>query len=159
LYERGKSMKELFCMSGIPGSDTFVKIEPINKGFSRDKKYYIETADGRRMLLRVTDISEFDRKKAENKMMERAYASGVLTPQLLNFGLCNDGQACYSLLDWFDGEDVEEALPRLSESEQYFIMLPCNENRSPALRSSYQQTIIYIIFLLREQNSNFTSQS
>jgi serine/threonine-protein kinase len=52
-------------MNDIKGFDTFTKIEPIEKGLSNDKKYYIKIADGRRLLLRVSDISEFDSKKAE----------------------------------------------------------------------------------------------
>jgi len=37
-------------MIDIPGYDTFIKIERITKGWSDDKKYYIETADGQRVL-------------------------------------------------------------------------------------------------------------
>ena len=52
-------------MTDIRGFDNFVKVEPIEKGWSEDKKYYVETSDGQRMLLRVSDIAEHDRKKAE----------------------------------------------------------------------------------------------
>jgi len=37
------------------------KKELISKGMSSDKKYYVETADQKRLLLRVADISEYDR--------------------------------------------------------------------------------------------------
>lgn len=89
----------------------FTIIEPITKGWSEDKKYYIETADARRMLLRVSDVSEIECKKAEYGMMERIYALGVLTQQPLGFGLCDDGKSCYSLSGWLDGEDAEKNLP------------------------------------------------
>ncbi|MDR0248826.1 MAG: hypothetical protein LBI44_04095 [Oscillospiraceae bacterium] len=47
------------------------KSEPIGKGWSEDKKYCVTAADGAKYLLRVSDISEYDRKKAEYEMMGR----------------------------------------------------------------------------------------
>ncbi|MDD4495350.1 MAG: phosphotransferase [Eubacteriales bacterium] len=99
--------------------DNFVIIEPINKGQSNDKKYYIETTDGKLLLLRVTDIAEYDRKKAEYEMMARVYELGVVTPQPVDFGLCNDGKSVYSLSGWLDGEDAESCMPSMSEAGQY----------------------------------------
>lgn len=37
-------------MRDIPNFDTLIKIEPIDKGWSGDRKYYIETKDGERLL-------------------------------------------------------------------------------------------------------------
>ncbi|HZK39695.1 MAG TPA: phosphotransferase [Clostridia bacterium] len=111
----------------IPGYDSFVKIESITKGWSDDKKYFVETADGKRMLLRVSDISELDRKKAEYKMMERVYELGVLIPKPLGFGLRKGGRGCYSLSGWLDGGDVEKVLPLMSETEQYVLGLKAGE--------------------------------
>ena len=59
--------------------DTIVKSEPIIKGWSEDKKYSVETSDGRRFFLRVSGISEYDRKKTEYEMMRRVYNHGVRT--------------------------------------------------------------------------------
>ncbi|MCL2060508.1 MAG: phosphotransferase [Oscillospiraceae bacterium] len=105
----------------------FIAIEPIAKGWSDDRKYYTETADGRRMLLRVSDIAELDRKKAEYSMMERVYALGVLTSEPLGFGLCDRGESCYSLSGWLDGENAKEALPHLPETEQYIWGMAAGE--------------------------------
>lgn len=111
----------------IPGFKSFEKIEPITKGWSGDKKYYIETTDGKYMLLRVSDIEEQDRKKAEYGMMERVYELGTLTSQPLGFGLCNSGKSVYSLSSWLDGEDAETKLPLMSETEQYVLGLKAGE--------------------------------
>ena len=107
--------------------DSFIKIEPITKGWSDDKKYFIETADGQRMLLRVSDISELERKKAEYSMMERVYTLGVLTSEPLGFGLCDGDKNCYSLSGWLDGEDAKEVLPLLPETEQYVLGMTAGE--------------------------------
>ena len=104
-----------------------VEFEPISKGFSGDKKYRVETAGGQHMLLRVSDIAEYDGKKAEFEMMERVYNHGVPTSKPVAFGLCDDGKSCYSLSVWLDGEDVEKALPKMSEAEQYAAGLKAGE--------------------------------
>lgn len=114
-------------MQDIKDYSTFTKIEPVNKGWSSDKKYYIEAADGRRLLLRVADISEYDRKKAEFEMMKQVAALGVPMSQPLDFGTCDNGKSVYSLLTWCDGEDAEVVLSRLTETEQYVLGVKSGE--------------------------------
>jgi aminoglycoside phosphotransferase (APT) family kinase protein len=41
--------------------------------------------------------------------------------QPLDFGICNGGNSCYMLLTFVEGRDLEEALPTLSEKEQYLL--------------------------------------
>ena len=108
-------------MYGIPGSERFVRVEPIDKGWSDDRKFRVETADGQKLLLRVADRAEYDRKKAEYGMLERVARLGVPMTRPVAFGLCGDGQHAYLLLTWCEGEDAEAALPRLSESEHYAL--------------------------------------
>ena len=114
-------------MHDINTYNTFTKIEPVNKGWSSDKKHYIETEDGRRLLLRVADISEYDRKKTEYEMMEQVAALGVPISQPVDFGICDNGKSVYSLLLWCDGEDAETILPRLTETEQYVLGIKSGE--------------------------------
>ena len=123
-------------MTIIPGF-TFVSAEPIVKGQSGDKKYRVQTSavpsaagtatDGRRMLLRISDIAEYDRKAAEYGMMRRVHALGVLTPEPVAFGLCDGGSSCYSLSGWIDGMDAETAMPALSGAEQYALGMKAGE--------------------------------
>ncbi len=131
------------AMDEIKSFDTFNKIEPVNKGWSPDKKFRIETTDGQHLLLRIADISEYDRKKAEFEMLKRAEVLGVPISAPIAFGLCNGGRNVYSLLTWCEGKDMDEALPMLTETEQYLIgmkagrllakihSLPAPENAEP----------------------------
>jgi len=118
-------------MKDIKLFDTLTKIEQITKGWSSDKKYCVETADGQRMLLRVSDISEYDRKKAAHEMMERVAALGIPMCVPIEFGICDDnalfqGGVC-SLQSWIDGEDLEDILPLMSEAEQYDLGVQAGE--------------------------------
>lgn len=106
-------------ITDVKGYETFIKVEPVEKGWSSDQKYYIETADARCLLLRISAISEYERKQAEFKMVERAFGLDIPMSEPLDFGICDNGKSVYSLLTWCDGEDAETVLPLLNEMEQY----------------------------------------
>ena len=110
-------------MIDIPSYDTFAKIELINKGWSSDKKYYIETKSSDKLLLRIADVLEYEHKKNEFEMMQKVDALGIPMSRPIDFGICNDGKSVYQLLTWYGGKDAEETLPLLSETEQYALGL------------------------------------
>lgn len=111
--------EEVSYLKDIIGYDSFHKIEFINKGWSSDKKYYIETIQGERLLLRVADISNYDDKKREFKIIKEVSELGITMSQPRGFGICNKEKNVYLLLTWCEGEDAEVVLPNLTENEQY----------------------------------------
>ena len=90
-------------MIDIPIYDTFAKIEPIKKGMSGDKKYYIQTVEGKQLLLRIADSSEHLQKKTEYEAMKDMYARKVPMPAPVDFGNCDKGKSVYTLLSWIEG--------------------------------------------------------
>jgi len=110
-------------MIDIPGGEAFAKIEPVSKGWTNEKKYYVETYDGRRLLLRVADMSEYEHKKAQYAMLERISELDIPMSSPVDFGLCDGGKNVYQLLTWVDGEDLDSVLPAMPETEQYNLGL------------------------------------
>jgi aminoglycoside phosphotransferase (APT) family kinase protein len=108
-------------MNDIKNYDTFEKIEQIHKGWSSDKKYYVETVTNEKMLLRIADISEYDKKKSELEMMKRLAESGIPMSQPVDFGICDNGKSVFSLFKWCEGEDAEIVLPKMTETDQYVL--------------------------------------
>ena len=108
-------------MFNINNSSTWLAVEKITKGWSSDEKYKIETTDGQTLLLRISDISAFDNKKKEFEIVQKYSNLGFSMSQPVEFGICNEGKSCYMLLTFVEGEDLEEALPNLSEKEQYLL--------------------------------------
>ena len=106
-------------INDIPQYKTFTKIEPVNKGWSRDKKYYIETIEGKRLLLRISSINEYDKKKAEYDTICTVVKQGIPMSEPIDFGTCDNGKSVYMLLTWVDGNDAGEVLPTFSDEEQY----------------------------------------
>jgi serine/threonine-protein kinase len=74
-------------MFNIPNHEDFAKIEPINKGWSSDKNYYIETIKGEKLLLRISDIAVYDKKKAEFEAVKLVAEQSISMSQPLDFGV------------------------------------------------------------------------
>lgn len=108
-------------MFNIKSSSSWRSCENISKGWSSDEKYKIETDDGQALLLRISDISAFDNKKKEFEIVQKYSKLGFSMSQPVEFGICNEGKSCYMLLTFVEGKDLEEALPTLSEKEQYLL--------------------------------------
>lgn len=97
----------------------FIKTKLIKKGISGDRKYYLETADGKRFLARISASSEYERKKAVYELLLKAGKIGLPMSMPVDFGYCEGKSEIYTLLTWVEGEDAERVLPKLSREEQY----------------------------------------
>lgn len=111
----------------IQSFDNWNTIQVINKGWSSDKKYYIKTKEGKELLLRTTDISQYENKKREFEELKLLAALEILISSPVDFGVCNDGKSVYLLLTWINGQDAESILPNLSEEEQYRLGIKAGE--------------------------------
>lgn len=111
----------------IPGSCKWQIVKAINKGWSNDQKYYIQTTDGRELLLRTSDISQYENKKREFEAIKQLDDIDILISRPIDFGICDNNQSVYSLLTWIKGEDAETVLPMLSHNEQYELGVKAGE--------------------------------
>jgi aminoglycoside phosphotransferase (APT) family kinase protein len=105
----------------IPASNSWKSIEKVEKGWSSDEKYQVLTADGTRLLLRLSVISELEDKRREYEIIQKFASIGFEMSRPVVFGTCADGTKTYMLLTWVEGQDLESALPRLPEAEQYAL--------------------------------------
>ncbi len=96
---------------------SFTQIEPINKGWSSDKKYCVTKANGKKYLFRISPLEKYELKKHEYEMMQRVASLGVPMCQPIEFGICNEG--VFSLQSWIEGFDAEEKIPDMPLSKQY----------------------------------------
>lgn len=103
----------------IPANKSWVKVESLLKGWSYDQKFYIKDRDGKEFLLRLVDISLYEKKKVEFENIETLSKFNINIPKAIDFGICNNGKSVYSLFTWLDGEDAEEKLSLLDKKKQY----------------------------------------
>lgn len=99
----------------------FARAEKIEKGWSCDAKYRVETAQGEPYLLRLTPFEKSASRADMFRMQKEADALGIPMCRPLCFGECDEG--VYSVQTWINGEDAEEALPLLPDAEQYLYGL------------------------------------
>lgn len=99
----------------IAVSKDWKKVTPISKGWSSDKKYLVETVDGKLQLLRISDIEAYEAKKKEYEIITKYSQLGINMSMPIEFGICNEGKNVYMLLSWVEGRDLEEVLPELSD--------------------------------------------
>ncbi|WP_226000625.1 aminoglycoside phosphotransferase family protein [Paenibacillus sp. BJ-4] len=111
-------MNQIF--SEVPDSRTWSHVEEIHKGWSKDKKYYVQTNDDRELLLKISDITQFERKQHEFEAVKKLdHLEGILMSRPLGFGICNNEQSVYSLFTWIEGENAEKIIPTLNANDQY----------------------------------------
>ena len=96
--------------------DEIIRREPVDKGWSGDKKYHIWTRDGE-YLLRVSPVEKTARREGEFRRMEAVSALGIPMCDPVEFSIQEEG-VC-AILRWIDGSDAEEVIPTLTEDEQY----------------------------------------
>lgn len=118
-------MNKIF--SEIPDACTWNIVEAVHKGWSKDKKYYIRAIDGRELLLRMADISQYENKKREFESVRKLDDIDILMSRPIDFGICNNGQSVYSLFTWVEGEDAMQVIPALSAKEQYRLGVKAGE--------------------------------
>ena len=97
--------------------DRIVSKVKIEKGWSGDKKYCAEDKEGRKFLLRISPIDQYERKKSEYDLMNQVAKLGVPMCLPLEFGICDEG--VYSIQSWIDGVVAESQSSHLSYDEQY----------------------------------------
>ena len=106
---------------GIESSKNWKSVDPVEKGWSSDRKYRVETEDGRVLLLRLSLPGELEAKRKEYGIITKYALTGINMSAPVEFGVCRGSGDVYMLLEWMEGRDLEEVMPDLSESEQYAL--------------------------------------
>lgn len=101
------------------GFEPFRRVDPINKGWSEDKKYCVTAHDGTKYLLRMTPIARYEARKSLFDILLQVAALDIPMCLPVEFGCYQD--SVYSLQSWIDGEDLETVLCSLPEAEQYAL--------------------------------------
>ena len=92
-------------------------VEPLNKGWSRDKKYIL-TSETNKYLLRVSDSSLYNKKKEQYELLKRIEELDIYCSRAVDFGTLEDGSV-FMVLTYLEGESAEDVLPSLSDEEAY----------------------------------------
>ena len=95
----------------------YISKVPVEKGWSKDKKYRVTDEKGNDFLLRISPLEEYEAKKREYELMIQLENLGIPMCRALEFGTNEEG--VYSVQTWIDGVDLRDVVNELTEDEQY----------------------------------------
>lgn len=101
--------------------NAIVQKEPIHKGWSCDKKFCAQTADGTKYLLRLTPHEKSGTRRQLFDLLGRVAETGLPMCLPVEFGSWEGGT--YTFYTWIDGADANEVIPGLSPADQYALGL------------------------------------
>ena len=93
--------------------------ERLRKGCGR--KFYIETTRGEKRLLSIFNTEPDWLEGGDFRIYDYIAAAGINTMRPVGKGTFRDGTLSYELYTWLDGEDLFNALPRMSHAEQFAL--------------------------------------
>ncbi|MBR3077388.1 MAG: phosphotransferase [Oscillospiraceae bacterium] len=97
--------------------DAIVSRAPILAGWSPDRKYRAETADGRVFFLRVAAPDRAERLERVFRLQSLAAEGQPAIARPLECGPCAEG--FYVLEAWIEGENARAAIPKRSDAQLY----------------------------------------
>ena len=101
--------------------ENLVSREPIDRGWSADRKYRAVGADGTAYFLRISPMEQYENRKLQFSHIRQVRDLGVRVCEPVECGVCAEG--CYTLLGWIDGQDAEAVLPDLTGGQRYALGL------------------------------------
>ena len=102
----------------ILAKHSVISYEPLLKGWSRDRKFILKTADGTRYLLRLSDDELFEKKKRQFELLTQIERLDLLCSRPVDFGVLDDGTV-FTVLSFLDGVDGEIAVSSMSDKDAY----------------------------------------
>lgn len=101
--------------------DRFTHIEIIDKGFSSDLKFLAVCKSGKKYVLRTAELEKYEAKLKEFEILKEIEKRKIKSSIPVEFGKIEPLNSCYMLVEYIDGEEALEELPKLSIREQYQI--------------------------------------
>ena len=97
--------------------DSLISRTPIDKGWSGDQKYCVQSACGKKYLLRISPMERAQRREGEFQRMQQVAALGIPMCLPVEFGVCDEG--VYTLQSWIGGSDADGVISKLPLRQQY----------------------------------------
>ena len=97
--------------------DQIVHREPVEKGWSVDKKYKVPLTDRSVLLLRISPAYRREAVGTCFGRMKEAEALGISMCRAFEWGECPEG--IWFLQSWVEGDSAEDVIPGLSAAQQY----------------------------------------
>ena len=95
-----------------------INVEPLNKGWSNDKKYILTNNENYKFVLRVSKKDVYDKRYNQYQLLKSLESLNLNYPKAIDFGYL-DEEYIYLLLSYLEGEPAEDLINKYDESTQY----------------------------------------
>ena len=99
--------------------ETIASREPVEKGWSGDRKYRAVCENGDVYLLRISPAERREQRRALWDVLQEVQRLDISMSRTLETGECAEG--VYMVQEWIDGADAEQAIPGLPADRQYAL--------------------------------------
>ncbi len=118
--ERGEIIK--LCQE-ISFLRNYSSVRYVDKGWSEEKKFYVETTEGGKFILRISPRDSLDRREREFEVLAKVAGLGINMSQPVDIGKSVSGKYTYVILSWVEGDSLDEVIGKLNQEDQYRIGL------------------------------------
>ncbi|WP_308635533.1 aminoglycoside phosphotransferase family protein [Paenibacillus silvisoli] len=109
-------------LNRIPLLSGSTKLERIDKGYSSDDKYMVyDGQGGRQYILRTYGIDQDEGKRVEFERLQMMEQHDVKCSKPIAIGVLPEQALGYMIVSYIEGDEASEALPYLTEQQQYSI--------------------------------------
>lgn len=106
--------------NSIKCSESWIKVEPLNKGWSTDKKFIAIDNKNKKYVLRISDASLYQKKQEQFEFLIKIKSLKIKAPRPIEFGTLNDGSV-YIVLSYIEGIDAESYIKTVDDESAYFL--------------------------------------
>ena len=95
-----------------------INVAPLNKGWSADKKFILLNKDNEKFILRISNISLYNKRFNQYELLKSLEALNLNYPKVIDFGKLDEDNI-YILLTYLDGNPAEVSIHEFDDSKQY----------------------------------------
>ncbi len=111
-------------MNNIENSTTtfgsFTTNKSLINGGSPVKKYLL-SKESRQYLLRLYDPRFIVSRRNAFDNIKKLYESGISVQEPIEFGICNNEQNAYMIVEWIDGKTIEDLLENCNDDQKLYL--------------------------------------
>lgn len=109
-----------YNLNNIPQFSSWVSIEPLNKGWSKDKKFIVTDKNSNKFVLRISNISTYEKREKQFNLLKLLKPLNLNCPKPIAFEKLNDDEI-YMLITYLEGVPASKYVRVASDEESYSL--------------------------------------
>lgn len=113
------------CLQRICQKYKVCKTVELDTGFSKDKKFVLQSINGEKYILRFCDMALYERRKRQVEMLSKLDTT-INRSEILELG-SYDEETCFLVTTFLNGSDAIDVVKEMDEKDAYVMGLKAGE--------------------------------